>query len=584
MIAAARPILDNYGAPMPPSPRASRELTELRSANRQAASHGHRAINARYDAAGDGDFMRNYWTAADGLDADSANSKGVRTRSVRRSRYEVGNNGYSDGMVQTHANYVVGLGPSLRVTTDNKPFNTEVEERWFEWCEAIQFRRKLWCLAHAKTQDGDTFGIARNNPSILPESRINLDWVLFETEQCTTPHLPYGVQGYIDGIRFDEYGNPLWYDVLKYHPGGSWFVMDRTPEKVPAKFVQHWFMLRRPGQHRGVPEFISSLNAGGSSRRFREATITAAETAANHSAVMKTDQDADAGDTPVVPMSSTQIEKGMLTALPYGWDLNQMKAEHPNASYESFHRANINEQGRPKNMPFGMAACDSASYNFASGKLDRQPYYEGVKCERHDGELLVVEPLFKIWWQRACLAYGWNIKYGADHRRAPKHAWDWPCLPEGDERSVTGANDTALRNGTKTHRQRDAEQGIDFDERVAQMAKDYGVSEQEIRLRLLNAVLPATGSPAGAAPTDNQPAAEFGGLSRLQWQRNVKAIRDVLTGLMDGTYSDLAAQTMLESIGLSSEKCQALIQDSHDGQLDDPALQPAAAGGVNVSA
>jgi len=74
-------------------------------------------IRARFDAAQTTDEYKNYWAASDSLDADSSASRGVRNKLVSRSRYEIGNNAYVDGMVQTHANYTVGVGPSLRMMT-----------------------------------------------------------------------------------------------------------------------------------------------------------------------------------------------------------------------------------------------------------------------------------------------------------------------------------------------------------------------------------------------------------------------------------------------------------------------------------
>ena len=107
-------------------------------------------VHATYDAARDTPDMRNYWANADGLDADSANSKGVRAKLVQRSRYEVANNGYADGMVQTHANYLIGTGPTLQLKTRSQGFNAMVEAAFARWAKAVKLRRKLWCMAHAK--------------------------------------------------------------------------------------------------------------------------------------------------------------------------------------------------------------------------------------------------------------------------------------------------------------------------------------------------------------------------------------------------------------------------------------------------
>ena len=441
-----------------------------------------REVRATYDAARTTDEFKNYWANADALDADSANSKSVRATLVKRSRYEVANNGFADGMVQTHANYLVGTGPSLRLQTSSPSFNNLVETEWYRWAKTVLFRRKLWCMAHAKVQDGEPLGIVRSNPRL--RHPVKLDLVLIETEQCQTPMLSYAVPGYIDGIKFDDFGNPEWYDILPYHPGGQFgFGFAGQPEQVPARFVLHWFQLRRPGQHRGVPEFRSTLNVGASSRRFREATVASAETAADISVLLQTAFPPDEVDQ-VTPMTSVDFQKRMMLALPHGWGGNQMKAEHPNATYEAFLRSQINETARPKSIPYNLAACDSSSYNYASGRLDHQTYFIALDVEREDANDLVLDPLFDLWWEEAVLTFGWN----ADPGRPPTHLWDWPKHPVADIVAENSAKDTRLRNGSTYPSQIYSEEGRDFEDELPKMAQDYGIPPEAMRQILLNAL------------------------------------------------------------------------------------------------
>lgn len=481
-------ILDANGQPYARPETTRRELAD---------EQPRRKIHARYDAASDSDEFSNYWAAADSLDADSANSRAVRSRLVTRSRYEVGNNGYADGMVQTHANYLVGVGPTLRMQTRSEGFNSLVETEWYRWTKAVKLRRKLWCMAHAKVQDGESFGLIRTNPRVKHD--IKMDLVLLETEQCQTPYLPYGVEGYIDGIRFDEYGEPLWYDILPQHPGGPWAVVNRQPTPVPAKFVLHWFQLRRPGQHRGVPEFRSTLNTGAQSRRWREATIAAAEAAADLAAILQTRMTPDTSVDPVAPMSSMEFQKRMMVALPMGWEATQMRAEHPNATYETFNRSQISEQGRPKSMPFNVGACDSSSYNYASGRLDHQTYFGSLDIERLDCDDLVLDSLFELWFEEASAYYGWTT----GPNTVPPHEWDWPKHPVADVKSEAQANDTKLRHGGISLSKLYADAGMDFNDEVVKMAADYGVTVDEMRAILRQQIFNAGANQVPAEREDD---------------------------------------------------------------------------------
>lgn len=446
--------------------------TEL-GAMRGVPSNRLKQIKAGYDAARTTTEFKNYWANADHLSSDAANNKGVRQTLVARSRYEVANNGYVDGIVQTFATDLVGVGPKLRMQTGTHGFNQAVEVVFAKWAKAIKLRRKLWCMAHAKVQDGESFAIIRNNPKV--KHRVQLDLVLIETEMCQTYVFGGMVENYIDGIKFDDFGNPEHYDILRHHPSGPLgFDYQHEPEKVPAEFVLHWFLLRRPGQHRGVPEMRSTLNVGASSRRFREATVGAAETAAEFTTFLKTSMQPDELQQ-VTPMSTLDIQKRMMTALPQGWEASQMRAEHPNATYDSFVKSQVGEQARPLSMPFNKAACDSSTYNYASGRLDHQTYYGALDVQREDGNDLVLDPLFDMWWQEAVLAYGWN----ADPNNPPTHTWDWSEHQAADVTSEAAAADQRLRNGSLSLSQYYAEKGEDFDDVLPDMANDYFGDDSE---------------------------------------------------------------------------------------------------------
>lgn len=465
-------------------------------------------IRATYDAARDSDEYRNIWANSDRLDADSSNSRGVRSKLVANSRYEVANNGFADGITQTYATDLIRKGPSLRLKTDNKPFNKIVETAFSKWAKADKLRRKLWCMAHAKVQDGEAFAILRHNPRQNHPVKLTLS--LFETEQCQSPQLPHGQPGYVDGIKFDEFGNPQWYEVLKYHPGGQYaHQIDLEPERVPARFMLHWFLLRRPGQNRAVPEFRSTLNSGAASRRWREATIGAAETAADFAAILTSTLPAnsDASPDPVAPMSTLSLQKRMVTAAPLGWDVKQMKSEHPHASHESFHKTLISEQARPKSMPFNKAACDSSGHNYASGKLDHQTYHGVIDNDRQDGDDLVLDPLFAVWWEEACYVYGWADEYGVDPLDAPDHAFDWTKHPVADVKSEADANDKRLRSGAVSLRRIYADSGEDFEDVLPDMAADYGKTVEEMREILCTAIFNSQQQQASMTSAESQGAA-----------------------------------------------------------------------------
>lgn len=476
-----------------------RPRQELIDAFAKSHNKSRRQVEASYDAARDLADTSNHWANADNYDADSANARDVRQKLVSRSRYETYNNGYSDGIAQTYATDLVGKGPILRMQTSSPGFNRMVEAEWHRWCKAVGFRRKLWCQAHAKHTDGEGFGVIRRNPSV--KHPVKLDYVLYETEQCQTPLLPYGERGYIDGIKFDKFGNPLSYDILQEHPGSSLHSIARftlKPEQIPAEFVCHWYKLRRPGQHRGIPEMTSTLNLGAGARRWRESTLSTAELIAKMTLFLKQLIAANDDDQPAATaMSTLEVMTGLMTVLPDNVEPWQPKAEQPPATYEMFHKALVNEQARCKNMPYNKAACDSSSYNYASGRLDHQTYYGALDVDREDGNDAVLDPLFQVWFDFAVRTFGWlggnpeSLSAGAR-----SHSWDWPKHPVADIATEASANSEKLKSGQTTLSRIYSEQGEDFEDDLEVMARDYGKTPDEMREVLATALFNATNQQA----------------------------------------------------------------------------------------
>lgn len=488
----------------------------------QAVEMMQRVVRGTYDAARDSVEFQNYWGNTDTLDADSAHSKAVRHTLIRRSRYEVANNGYSDGIAQTSTTDLIGNGPTLRMQTGSNPFNAMVEFQFYLWCQATGFSRKLWCMAHAKHVDGEAIAVLRRNPGL--NHRIPLDVVLIEAEQCQTPLLPLSDLddggGYIDGIRFDRFGNPVWYDILHDHPGTSNSLrLDLTPEKVPAEFVLHWFKMRRPGQHRGVPEMASTLNLGAAFRRLREASLSTAEKVAAWTLFLKTAFPPDQmqlAPQPVAAMSTIDIVRGMITALPNTVEPFQLTAEQPGPQYDAFHDKLLSEQARPKSMPRNKAACDSSSYNYASGRLDHQTYYAALDVEREDCNSLVLDRLFNVWFDVAISRFGWlGGNPEAVGPGARVHTWDWPKHRVADVEAEANANKTKLTSGQIFPHRLFADAGLDFDDEVAKAVESFGVPEEELRRRLFDVMLPPPKNEASPSRVPAPVPAADAVLSRL---------------------------------------------------------------------
>ena len=463
-----------------------------------------RQIRGSYDAASLDGMNTQHWLAADAFDADSANSRTVRSRISHRSRYEIGSNGQGKGVQLTQANYVVGRGPKLRMQTGDPRLDSMIEAEWKKWAKEVKFAKKLRTAIKAKVSDGEAFIIVAQNPRMRHQVKLGLRAV--ECEQVTTPYLGANEPNKIDGIEFDEFCNPLFYDVLKHHPGSSWSGLNQEVERVPARFMLHLFREDRPGQHRGVGELSSSLNCHAVGRRFREAVVVGAENIAAWSLFLKTQLDPSIDVNIATPFTTMPIEKGMMTALPAGYDAFQPKPEQPPATYKDFVRELSGDQARPLNMPNNIARADSQGTTFSGGRLDHLTYFVSVDVEQEEIDEQVSGPLFEVWFAEATLRFGWGVP--ADP--PPNHAWDWPEKPVIDEVKHAKANETNLSTGLAVLRRLYAQQGQDYEEELPRMAEDYGVTPDEMRAALFKAHFGTAASTPSEPPDEPPPPSQRG--------------------------------------------------------------------------
>jgi capsid protein len=71
--------------------------------------------------------------------------------------------------------------------------------------------------------------------------------------------------------------------------------------------------------------------------------------------------------------------------------LRTITAEQPSTTYADFKRELLNEIARCLNMPFNIAAGNSSSYNYSSGRLDHQTYFKSQRVDQAHMERIILE-------------------------------------------------------------------------------------------------------------------------------------------------------------------------------------------------
>lgn len=473
---------------------------ELRA---RASRNQYAKLRARYDAAQTTSENAEHWGQADDLSGTAANSLPVRRILRRRARYECANNCYAAGILLTIANDLVGSGPRLQMQSEDKEANRKIEKEFAAWCREVRLAQKLRTAVVTKKRDGEVFCRFISNPN--HDTPVWLDLELLEQDQVTTPTL-VPTEYKIDGITFDQWQNPETYQILRQHPGEQVPIHTWKPDDVPADQVLHWFRVDRPGQRRGVPEITPALPLFAQLRRFTLSVITAAETAADHAAVLESSGTYNADDTDgdigaLSPFDDVSYSRGMLTAVPFGWKLSQLKAEQPTTTYGMFKQEILNEIARCIHVPYNVAAGNSAGYNYSSGRLDHKGYYGAIAIEQSDLELVWLDRIFRAWYAEARLlvnADGTPFVPDVDLRYRPwVFAWDPPA--DIDPLKTANADAIGLSNGTRNYAQIANEQGLELSVFQQQQADALGITVDEFRALLVQKLF---GTAASTAPPD----------------------------------------------------------------------------------
>lgn len=452
-----------------------------------------RVIRASYDAAQTSESTRRHWKGADDLSARAANSPSVRRVLRMRARYEVANNGYARGMGKTLANDVIGTGPRLQVTTEDADVNRTIERQFGEWMRAARLARKLRTMRRAIFSDGEAFALFITNPKL--DSPVELDLRLVEADQVATPDLVFDTPQAVDGIVFDEFGNPAEYHILRQHPGDRMGMLALKYDRVPAALLIHVFDEDRPCQARAVPEVTAALPVFGRLRDYTVAVIESAKQAAVFAGVLETSLPPNGETDDLAPEETLEPVHNELVATPAGWKLNQLKAEQPTTTYGDFKGENLDEAGRSVLMPSNITRGNSSNYNYASGRLDNQTYFKAIRVEQDDTFTNeVLDRVFVAWLAEAVLIPGYVPDSLRGVTRLP-HQWIWPGTEHVDPSKESTADETDLRNGTTTRQILCAKQGVDWEADVAPQLE----KENALMRRI---ALPAPGAPAPQTVSD----------------------------------------------------------------------------------
>lgn len=346
---------------------------------------------ARFDHAQTTDQNYRHWANADSLGPVLSLDPYVRKTVRERCRYEVANDPHLCGLVETMALDTIGSGPRLQLQSTAPAEDVrKVENLFASWCRKTKYAEALRLMVRSRRVDGEVFALHNRDETL--NHPVKLRFSPFEADLVSEPAGGMNREGdWDDGIEYDATGRPTRYLILDSHPGDGVWAISSAFTTVEASLVMHYFKPTRPGQRRGMSEFVSALGTIAQLRRYGNATLSAAEFAASISGTMETDGSPEDGPVAAIANETFRLYQNMALTLPAGWKLNQLRPEQPTSTYKEFSSDKRSEMGRPVGAPFNVISGNSSGYNYSSGRLDHVPYQRNAWIERDDLEIAVVD-------------------------------------------------------------------------------------------------------------------------------------------------------------------------------------------------
>ena len=469
------------------------------------SEHGRRGGKRYYEATAKDRHLEKTWEKATLGDADAALVDHLPTLRDR-CRYEMRNNGYCRGIVETLANDIVGSGPKIQFTTESDAFNREAEKKFNQWAADCDMtgRMSLDELMRLCVSQFCECGEAIIADQI-DGNKYKL--LMIEPDRLASPYQLMNSDNVRAGIKVNESGKPVSYFISKQHPGSLYDIGKINEyQEIDAQYITHIFRQDRPGQNRGAPWLAPSLIAINKLKRYTEAVIAAAETAASISATIETISPEVATGNPDTDFDTIDVEKNTMMILPGGHTAKQLKAEQPTATYQPFKHEILNEIARPLHMPFNVAALNSAGYNYASGRLDWQVYYKYLDTVRFWLASRFLRHVVTTWFQLSRLQPGYfsAIPFLADLSEL-SFMWFWPGTEHVDPSKEATAQAQRLASRTTSLAAEYARQGKDWETELEQIAREQKKMDE---LGLLPAQ--PEPAPANASEDDDEEDTEAG--------------------------------------------------------------------------
>jgi lambda family phage portal protein len=434
----------------------------------------------RFESADTHRLNQAHWEFADD---QSVNTWLANQLSIVRARanYEARQNGTVLGVINTHADDIVGPdGPTLQVISDDPAYNQALEQAWKKWFASPTYRPNIsgaqWLKLRIRSlwKNGEFIDQLITDPQA--EGPIKLRLRPIHPRRLCTPVDLTGDPNVFMGIRFDGLGRPAQYYISSATPVGMQTFNLANFVPIPPDLMIHEFIAEEEDQARGVPWLNTALQPSADLRDYKQTVHHAARRSAAIDGMLCTTH---VDVQPWLSPEETRLQDGTIPMAPPGWTPQFAPPNQPPVQFVEYVSEGERPIGRPMGMPLLMIRLDSARHNYSSARLDTQTY--GRACNGLQYWISGTEQSYGTLNRLVdTVAAEGRFSIPALRRRPAlvTYKWTWPARPHVDPAKEALAEETSLETRALTLTDAVAARGKSIESHIATLVRERQLFEE----------------------------------------------------------------------------------------------------------
>ena len=420
-----------------------------------------------------------------------------RETAMAQARLLAESNSFIKGIVIQKVDNEVSTGFNLKMRTNDRGFNKEVEAQFnaekdeFDIRGIRTWRKLISAIDWRKTIDGDV-GIAHNfTDPVTGAFRVQL----IEADRIHSKKFDYLDQG----CEFDDYGRPLRYFVSPRPKDQQDFkaqYADGTAFDAADFHLCAHYSTERIDMLRGTSMLLPMFNKLVDVEEIMDAYLQKVKNAAMMVWKSTLEQQLDgvgvkwtADDAGEVKTQEDggkrkqyRLVAGSKIDLAQGENLEVLESKEPNAVVEPFLKFMLRYLGAGIAMPLEYMLLDLNALNYSSARALFEMAHRRFRCEQ-ESLTTPATKIFKSWLKYK--VNGGEIEVPSSIINPFAHAWGLPSWPYIDPQKEIQANGMALGFGLTSRKRILAETGEDWDEVAEELAQEQkDITEKNLAITI----------------------------------------------------------------------------------------------------